>query len=463
MSSTLQTAPEVSVETTRLASYLADAWHTELPPAVGVKTAIHIVDTLAAIVSGAPLDPGVRGAHFARTQADMGTSTVIGAGFRTTPILAALANGMSAHADETDDSHPRSISHPGCGVIPAALAVAEHLGRSGAELVRAVAAGYDAGTRVVLALGKPRLDATKSSRSTHALVSHFGAVAAAAVLYRLDERGVRHALSYAAQSASGINSWVRDVNHVEKAFVFAGMPSSDGVRAAAIVESGCDGVDDVFSSQPNFLDAFSGAPDRGVLIEGLGEVFEIVQTNIKKFAVGSPAQAAVQAAINLQQREQVDVADIEAIEIVLPHDLARVVDGRTMPDINCQYLVAGTLIDGGFSFAMAHDVERMAAPDIVRLMALSTLVPDPEVEGRRTAELKVRLRDGRELSEYVAAVRGTVDDPMSVDEIEEKARDLFLPSLGAEGTERLLSELWALPDSSRGIEDIIALVAGGPR
>jgi len=445
---------EISEETAQLASFVASARSTDLPPAVAEKGAVHVVDTVAAVVSGALLPPGERGAAYVRGLGGRPVASVIGTDLRTDAVSAALANGMSAHADETDDSHPASISHPGCSVVPAALAVAESLGSTGEELLRAVVAGYDVGPRVVLALGQPRLDTESSGRSTHAMVSLFGATAAAAVLHGLDEQGVRHALSYAAQSASGVTSWVRDGNHVEKAFVFAGMPASDGVRAAAMVASGCDGVDDVFAGVPNFLDALSGDVHRDRLVSGLGERYEVMQTNIKKFAVGSPAQAAVQAALDILAEGPVDPDAVESIEIVLPHDLARVVDGRDMPDINCQYLVIGTLLDGAFSFAMAHDDARMRSPQVQALMARTTLRPDPEKAGVRTADLTVRTSDRGVLHRFVPAVRGTVDDPMSRGEVHDKALDLLLPSLGDERAGRLLEQLWSLGD----VADVRGLV-----
>jgi 2-methylcitrate dehydratase PrpD len=453
---------EISEQTARLAAFVAAARTTELPEAIAAKGAAHVVDTLAAVVSGAHLPPGERGAAYVRELGGRAVSTVVGPGFGTDPVSAALANGMSAHADETDDSHAASISHPGCAVVPAALAVAEQQGSSGAELLRAVVAGYDVGPRVVLALGHPRLDTERSGHSTHALVGLFGAAAAAAVLYGLDERGVRHALSYAAQSGSGVTSWVRDTNHVEKAFVFGGMPASNGVRAAAMVASGCDGVEDVFASQPNFLDAFSTTVDRDRLVDGLGERYEVVQTNIKKFAVGSPAQAAVQAMVDLVQDAPIDPEQVEDIEIVLPHDLARVVDGREMPDINCQYLLVGTMLDRAFSFAMAHDLERMRSPQVQALMARTRLRPDPDRAGVRTADLTVTTRDRGVLHRWVPAVRGTVDDPMSRDEVHAKALDLVAPFLGDAQAEALLASLWSLDDVKQ-VADVVALLQPAQR
>jgi len=437
-------AAEISPQTRRLAEHISTALQTPLPPNVVRKTKHHIIDTIAAMVSGAQLPPGRRGLAYVAQSQD-GQATLVG-GLRTSPVEAALANGISAHADETDDSHPRSISHPGCAVVPAALAVGEVAKRSGEEVLRAVAAGYDVGTRVVLSLGTPVLNTESSGRSTHAYCSLFGAAGAAAVLYGLDEQQVRHTLSYAAQSASGVTSWVRDPNHVEKAFVFAGMPSSNGVRAAAMVASGCDGVPDVFSGVPNFLDALSTEVRRDELSDGLGERYEILHTNIKKFAVGSPAQAAVQAVLELVEEQPIDPADVARIRIVLPHDLARVVDERAMPDINCQYLVAGTLVDRAFTFAMAHDDDRMNDPTILALRECTELIPDPERAGVRTADVTVTLRDGTSRQRFVGAVRGTVDDPMSDDEISAKAVDLMEPVLGRSTTETLLARLWSLEE-----------------
>jgi 2-methylcitrate dehydratase PrpD len=442
----------VSRETARLATFIAGARDAELPDDVIEKGKMHVIDTVAAILSGARLAPGIRGATYVQETGGLPVAGVLGTGISTDAVSAALANGMSAHADETDDSHAASLSHPGCAIVPAALAVAQQYGRSGSELLNAVIAGYDVGPRVALALGPPKLETERSGRSTHALVGLFGSTAAAAVLYGLDEKQVRHALSYAAQSAAGVTSWVRDRNHVEKAFVFGGMPASNGVRAAGMVASGFDGVDDVFSSQPNFLDALSDDVRRDRLTDSLGQRYEVMQTNIKKFAVGSPAQAAVQAMLDLLEKEPIDPATIEEMEIVLPHDLARVVDGRDMPDINCQYLVVATLLDRGFSFAMAHDLERMQSPETVALMQRTRLRPDRSKAGVRTAELTVRTTDGAERYAYVPAVRGTVDDPMSRGEVHEKSLDLIQPVLGVGHSEALLQTLWSLEKVNKASE-----------
>ena len=136
----------------QLSAYIAGALKKPLPKAVAEKTKHHVLDTLAAMVSGSRLLPGKKAISYIKTLGGSKESTVIGSRFVTTAINAALANGMLGHADETDDSHAPSLCHPGCAIVPAALAMAEREQRNGTALLRAVALGYDVGCRVNLSL-----------------------------------------------------------------------------------------------------------------------------------------------------------------------------------------------------------------------------------------------------------------------------------------------------------------------
>src|SRR4051812_2052518 len=127
----------------RLAAYMADAGKRELPAEALEQTKHHILDTLGAMISGANLPPGKTAIAFAKASAGAAVATVAGTDVTCGPLEAALANGMLAHSDETDDSHAPSHSHPGCAVVPAALAIGERFGIDGARLVRAIALGYD--------------------------------------------------------------------------------------------------------------------------------------------------------------------------------------------------------------------------------------------------------------------------------------------------------------------------------
>jgi hypothetical protein len=216
-----------------------------LPPKVLLDGKHRILDALAAIASGSRLRPGEMAIRFIRSQGGVPEASVLGTDFKTSAINAALANGMFAHADETDDVDPLTKVHPGAGVVPAAMAMAEKEQRSGLELLRAVVLGYDVGCRFVVALGHEAI--RKGHRGIECPVSTMGGMAAAASLARFDEEGMRYAIAYGAQQVSGLWSWVEDHDHIEKAFDIGGMGARNGVTAVVMVQNGCTAVRDVLT------------------------------------------------------------------------------------------------------------------------------------------------------------------------------------------------------------------------
>jgi len=216
-----------------LVEYMLVARSVELLPEVIQKGKSHLLDSFAAIVSGSTLKPGKLGLEHVRAQGGKQECSVLGTNSRTTPILAAFANGLSGHADETDDSN--SQLHPGCAIVPAALAIAEAQNGSGDAVLRAVMLGYDIGFRFHQAF---------QPRST-SFGATFGCAAAAGTLAELNDLQLHYLISYAAQQASGSRAWVGDDDHIEKAFDYAGMPARNGVTAALLIQSGFTGNRDV--------------------------------------------------------------------------------------------------------------------------------------------------------------------------------------------------------------------------
>src|SRR5262249_2551660 len=157
------------------------------------------------------------------------------------------------------------------------LATGELAGRSGNDLIRAVTLGYDVGARFIASLGLGPQRRTSPS----CVSSGFIAAACAAAMLRLNPQQVRHAFSYAAQQASGIGSWTRDHEHVEKAFDFAGMGARNGVMAATMVAMGMTGVDDVFSGAENVFTALADNAGPEKLTAELGTRFDVFTTTIK--------------------------------------------------------------------------------------------------------------------------------------------------------------------------------------
>ena len=433
--------------TGRLARYMVEARERDLAPDVAREARHRILDTLAAMVSGAHLKPGEMAIRYARAQGGVEEATVVTTDIRTTAVNAALANAMFAHADETDDFHPATKAHPGCAVVPAALAMAEREGSSGPELLRAVTLGYDLCCRFLLALGADLVRATH--RSAEGTSSTLGSVGAAASLARLDERGMRHALSYAAQQVSGLWSWVRDAEHVEKAFDFSGMGARNGVTAAIMAKMGFSGVWDVFDGEHNAFVALSTEPHPEEMVAGLGSRFFVTETAIKPYSVGYPIQAPLDAFLRLHREHQLSVNNVERIVVRLPADGARVVNDRAMPDVNCQHIIAVALVDGTVSFEDSHSYERMkdpavrAAKERVQLIADQALV-DPAAP--RSGNVEVILKDGRSVRHFTRHAPGTMENPMDTGSVNAKARLLMAPVLGAEQAEGVIRRVNALEE-----------------
>jgi len=443
-------AENVSPAMARLSTYMSEARDRALPDEAAEKAKQHALDTIAAMVSGSTLPPGRVVLRFAESYGGAPVSTVVGTKILCGPIEAALVNGNLAHSDETDDSHSPSLSHPGCDTVPAALAAGEKFGVSGAQFLRAVALGYDVGTRVTTTLGGGKSGNAymfEEHRSTHSVAGIFCAAAAAASTAGLDARHMRWVLDYTAQQCSGFAAWQRDTDHIEKGFVFAGMGARSGVTAALLVESGWTGVDDIFSGPDNFFQAYEPKADPAGLVDKLGERYEVAQADIKKWTVGSPIQAPLDALEIIRKKHPFNASDVQQVIVRVARTESTVVNNRDIPDICLQHMIAVMLLDKTASFAAAHDKPRMQDPAILRERAKVQLIGDDELERRlphREAIVEVTLTDGTKLTEHVTAVRGTIENPMPREEVVAKARDLMAPVLGAANTASLIEKIFAL-------------------
>ena len=430
----------------KLGNYMAEAAGRALPEEVIEKTKHHILDTLAAMVSGAELPPGKVALAVAKAHPGEKTATIVGSNLLCGPIEAAMVNGMLAHSDETDDSHAPSQSHPGCSIVPAALAVSEQFGTGGMRMLRAVALGYDVGTRITMTLGA--LDYQMATHhSSHSIAGDFGSAAAAGCVAGLNPQQMRWILDYAAQQASGIAAWQRDTDHIEKSLVFAGFPARNGVTAALLIHLGGTGVDDIMAGSDNFLLAFNPKSDANGLIDKLGERYEVTRTNIKKWTVGSPIQAPLDALEAIRKKHPFEADQVQKVVVRMGTNDANTVNNREMPDISLQHMVAVMVLDKTVSFAAAHDKPRMQDAAILRQRAKVQLIADEALDKlhpARVSIVEVTLADGTKLTERVEAVRGTAQNPMTRDEVVGKARDLMSPLLGAAQSAKLIQTILAL-------------------
>src|SRR5260221_2920728 len=448
--------PAISPVMEKLSAYMAEARNRALPDDVVREPAHHILDTIAAMVSGSGLPPGVMAIKFAQDYGGEKIATVVASRVVCGPIEAAFANGMLAHSDETDDDFTTGGAHPGCAVVPAALASGERFGITGTHFLRAVTLGYDVAVRAMKPVGP-------GMKETHNLVGTMGATAAAGCVASLSAQQMRWLFDYAAQQAgAGIGAWRRDTEHIEKAFLFGAMGARNGVNAALVVHSGWTGVNDVFAGPNNFVESYNPKADPAGLIEQLGERYRVVQTTIKKWTTGGPIQAPLDAMESLRKRQPFAADQVKQVGVRAATSAAYTVKNRDMPDICLQHLVAVMLIDKTVSFRAAHDKARMQDAAVLRERAKVQLVPDEELEKlipARVAIVEVTLNDGTRLTDRVEHVRGTPENPMTRDEVVAKARELMAPVLGAATCSKLIEHVLPL-DTVKDVRELRHLLQG---
>src|SRR6202043_1706502 len=162
---------------------------------------------------------------------------------------------------------------------------------------------------------------------------------------------------------------------MEKAFLFAGKPASVAVLAATLVRAGWSGVEDIFSGSDNFYEAFAPREngtvkaDPSVLVDKLGERYEITRTNIKKWTVGSPIQAPLDALAGFFKERSFTADDVQKVTVRLASDEVDTVKNCEIPDICLRPLVALMLLQKPVPFASVHDKGRMEDPAVLRQRA----------------------------------------------------------------------------------------------
>jgi len=448
-------AQDVSLVMLKLSKYIASATTKPIPEKVSQRAKLHLIDTFAAMISGSRLDAGKKAISYIKTLGGTPEASVIGTNIKTTAQNAALANGMFGHADETDDTHPPSLTHPGTSVVPAALAISEKYRLSGAEMLRAIVLGYDICSRVLLTL-KP-MPFLRSGHHAGATGQLFGASAAAGSLLKLSPLEVRYMLSYTGQQTSGLYTMFRDPEHIEKAYAMGGMPAHNGLQAALMVKSGWTGVEDIFSGERDFFHTFAPEEfDRNDLVDGLGKRYEMMRASIKRWPIGGPIQGPMHVLSDLIKEHQFKANDIAKIIAKMPDKELEIVNNRPMPDISVQHLLSVMAIDEKLTFKSAHDFNRMKDPAVLKMRSKVFAIGDAsltDVQRRWRCVMEVHLKNGRVIHGQTMAAKGSFENPLTISEETEKAIDLIAPILGKQRSIDLIDQLLHI-DTMKNIQSL---------
>jgi 2-methylcitrate dehydratase PrpD len=215
-----------------------------------------------------------------------------------------------------------------------------------------------------------------------------------------------------------------------------------------MVQSGMTAVDDVFAGMPNFFSAFAPGGSTEALLGDFDATPEILRANIKKWSVGSPIQASLDAMEHLIRDHRLRADDIERIDVEVRDDEAGIVDNRAVPGICIQHLLALMVVDGTLTFASSHDASRMADAKVLKVRERVAFKGSAALRaaGGRQAIVEVTLRGGGKLRRHVEVVRGAAGNPMSDEEVVAKATSLMLPVLGDRRVRRLTDAIWTLED-----------------
>lgn len=371
-------------------------------------------------------------------------------GRKATARAAALIQGTAAHAAEVDDSFRDAMYHPGAATIAAALAVAQTVGASGPEFLRAVVLGYEISTRIGVVMGRPHYQYWHNTGT----MGSFGAAAAAASLLKLDESAFANALAIAATFTAGLQQAFR-LEAMAKP-LHAGRAAEAGVLAAQLAAGGMRSSLDVLEGESGLGQAMSTGPDWSSVGATLGSDFHITRLTFKNHIGCGHTFAAIDGALELQRFHGFTHADIErvALGVYQPTlDIAPHVDPQNADQarFSLHYMVATALVHGSVRLS-AFEPDRLNDPTTRSLMQRIHKALDPAVDaafpGRRGARVEITLRDGRNLTLIQPDRKGDPELPLSDADLEGKLMELATPVIGEAPARALLDSIWQLHQSS---------------
>lgn len=381
--------------TGQIAKYAVNTSINALPDAVRERARLLIVDEMACAHFGARSLAGDLAARYAAMAGGPPESRIYATGQRVSAPNAALANGAAGHGEEVDGAHVVG-GHPGASIVHAAVAMAERQRATGAELLNAVVLGYDVGVRVVQACGGLFVVKNRFGLNSDFLYA-FGCAATAGRLLGLDATRLCHALALTSFGTNSLVAFYAEKRHISKSLC-NGQHSSAGVTGALMSACGLEGHEDIIGAPFGVLHAWGMEGQRDAVLRGLGENFAIMHGNFKMLNAGYPIHAPVEAALRLVAEHDISNAHITAIDVGMPTETMKVVNGRDMHNICLQDMLTAALLQGGLKLRESPFPAILAHPDFARLRAQVSLRGHPDLDrdqpAGRGSIVTLTLEDG---------------------------------------------------------------------
>ena len=349
-----------------LARYCAASRYDNLPSNV-VHEARRALLNWAGCAIGASAHPTVEIAWTAlRPFAGAAQASLLGRRERSDILHAALVNGISSHVLDFDDTHPDTLVHPSGPVASAVLALAEHRGASGRDLVNAFVVGVEVECRIARAVLPAHYDIGWHITGTAGV---FGAAAASARLLGLDEQHTAWALGLAATQAAGI----REMFGSMAKSLHPGRAAQNGLSAALMAAAGFTSSAGAIEGKRGFANVLSTSVDLAKCVAGLGERYELLGNTYKPYACGLVIHPAIDGCIRMRNERGVRAAAVERIDLRV-HPMTLELTGKKTPVSGLEgkfsvfHSAAVALIDGAGGEAQYADA-RVNAPDVLALRA----------------------------------------------------------------------------------------------
>jgi aconitate decarboxylase len=428
--------------TERLGAWASRLQLADIPNQVLAHAKLCMLDALGCGLYGSRQRWGLIAADVAESFGGNGAA-LYGRPGRASAADAAMANGTSIHGFEIDDVHVSSSFHPGSVTIPATLACAEHLGRSGEDVLAAVVAGYETGIRVGICAG------LSHSTSGYHVTGTVGGIAAAAACARamgLDPNATMHAIAIGATQASGL--YAARMGAMAKRF-HAGRASQSGVVAAYLAQRGFTGSTVAIEAPfGGFMSTLHGQFEPATILDRLGEHWETARTGFKVYAACASAHTTVDALDELM-KQGLTAQSLKKLTIGLskkgftnigwPYVPKEIVSAQ----MNGYYTAAVKLLDGQ-AFVDQYRQERIADPAILALIERIEIVHNPELDiggapKRHTVEMQAQLTDGRQLHSRIEHRLGSAERPLDPGVVVAKFRQLAATVLSPASIERTIA------------------------
>ena len=455
---------ETAPRTHALAELIAGFTPAMLPAPVLAMTQTVVKDGAGCLLAAAnpAFSTGRLIAAFVEDQGGRHEASVVGHGFRTGAVMAALANGTMGYACDLEPHHPEAILHPVAIMLPVALAVAERTGAGGLDLLGAVALGCEVEYRVSMAIGPVQMYDLGFHPS--AVAGCFGATAAAAFLLGLDRHAVVRALGLAGCQASGMMAWQSDGSENARPFQM-GMAGRNGVTAALLAGGGFGGPEAIFDHGHTVFRAFSRSASPELLVADLGERWDgVMELAVKPYACVSFLHPALDALLTLVDEHDLRPVDVERLTLRFPRSGVHCVDANPLKSHCAQYILPVAVASREVRVADLFEDRRQSDPEVASLAQRTHVVADDALNALFPdfyASIVEIQTQGRTLERRNDIARGYPETPLSAAELSAKFKKLA-GSVAAPDRVAALEQALVGLSEAHNIDALAALLGARP-